>query len=136
MTLVILFLALLFSCGNINSKSTDAKEKAINLIKEKYSTAYISKPIFEFDDDLITYEKNKSVVMSNDYVYKHVKTVDENTTKDVGYILKYIAIIDGYTFVFVATFDKALQCILSNNLYENALYSSDIVDVSSVSAKE
>jgi len=123
-TLLLLSLILLFSCAG---KRENIQEKAQNLIIAKYTNIFPSKPIFEFKYDIVKYDKERNGIFSP--LLKYAAAVDEYITKDIGYILKYIVIIDGITFVFVATLCKDVESIITHKLYENVLHSNGIVNV-------
>jgi hypothetical protein len=87
------------------------EEKAQQLIIDNCSNMYIVNPKYDFR-------------------YKLVPELNEKSDTIIGYQLKYHANIAGFTYIFVAELDAELENVLSNNLYENQLYNSDIMPLS------
>ncbi len=101
-TLVFVFITLI-SCGSGDDR---LQKKAQSLIVQKCSKHY-SSPEFEFGYGLKEYEKNGEKI----------------------YELRYIGTFEGYPLVFVATFDKEVEVLVSNTLFENSLYDAGLLEV-------
>jgi len=116
-TLLLLSSILLLSCAE---KQDDAQEKAQNLLIEKYANIYASDPVFDFKYKIVKYDKEENGLYCP--LLNYAAVIDDYVAENVGYVLKYIVVIDGITLVFVATFDENVEQIITNKLYENALF--------------
>lgn len=120
--LLLLPLILLFSCVE---KQNSIQDKAQNLIINEYSDAYASKPTFEFNGKIMKYDKEK--FESFEPLLKHTAELDERTVENIGYVLKYILTVDSNTYIFIATFDKKVENIITNDLYDDFLCENEMI---------
>ena len=130
-TLMLLSLLFLFSCAE---KQDSIQEKAQNLIikecADACASACIPEPAFKFNCKIEKYDKEE--YKSFEPLSKHIVKLDEHTAEEIGYMLKYIASLNNNTYIFIATFDKKCEKMITNDLYDDSLCGDDVVDVKTI----